>query len=256
MTQTTFAFKRKWWCTATNDAIPSIALLSPTFTPSAKAMTDADLQTEMAPPAFDGEAASSSIRTEDAIQSTIDLWELSETQQLQLRDLQNRLRSIQHWKNSPDTVVRFLRARPGDLDAAETMFRNMIQWRSETGADTILEDYDPPKLLREYFPGAVLKGLDREGDPIYVGRVGVTDRASRGNWVKEYEKIQGKPVRKVTIIEDLEGLSLLHSSTAVLSLYGKIMRLDQDNYCETGKRLIILRAPFVFRAICDDPPTL
>jgi hypothetical protein len=27
------------------------------------------------------------------------------------------------------------------------------------------------------------------------------------------------------------------------------MRFDQDNYCETGKRLIILRAPFIFRAV-------
>jgi hypothetical protein len=186
--------------------------------------------------------SSSSAWSRDAIQFTVDYWDLSDEQKSQLLDLRDRLDDIDHWKNSPDTVVRFLRARPGDVAAAETLFRNMIQWRQDYNVDSILQDYDPPKLLREYFPGAVLKGLDRESDPIYVGRVGVTDAAgllakygedelvrysiwirelvSRGDWMTEYKESQGRPVKRVTIIEDLHGLSILHSSKAVLSLYG------------------------------------
>ena len=205
------------------------------------------------------------------LEFTIAHWEIPAVQQAHLLELRDRLHDVDHWKNSPDTVLRFLRARPGNVDAAEKMFRGMIQWRLENDVDKILDEYHPPTLLREYFPGAILKGLDRDGDPIYVGRLGVTDAAgllakygeeeliryniwlremvSRGSWLDEYQEQHEKPVKRVTIIEDLHGLSILHSSKAVLSLYGKIMRFDQDNYCETGKRLIILRAPFIFRAV-------
>lgn len=229
---------------------------------------------------------------DEAIQYTIDLWGLSETEQDGLRELKQRLfmnnsmgkggnkedtdtvnptadivRS--HWKNVPGIVVRFLLARSGDVDAAEKMFRNMIQWRLENKADTILQDYDPSPTLKEYIPGAMLKGLDRENDPIYVTRMAVTDGpgllkrfgaeeliryniwirevTSRGKWLKEYEADQGHPVKQATIIEDLGGASL-YASTSLVNLYRVIMRLDQDNYPETKKRLIIINTPLLFRA--------
>lgn len=207
---------------------------------------------------------------EDAVESIVESWALSESEQDQLQLLKERLSDIEDWKNTPDTVVRFLRARPGDVNAAEVMFRNMIQWRKDNAVDTILQEYDPPTLLKERFPGAVLEGVDKERDPIYVGRIGKTDAAgflerfgedemvrhaiwireliSRGEWIKEYEVKQGRPVKRITIIEDLEGLSLI-PSRGILKLYGKIMHLDQQNYCETAKRLIILRAPLLFRAV-------
>lgn len=217
-------------------------------------------------------ASSSTTRWSEAeLEFSIHHWQIPELQQAQLLELRDRLQDIDHWKNSPDTVIRFLRARSGNVKAAEIMFRNMIQWRIDNQVDNVLEDYHPPALLQEYFPGAILKGFDRDGDPIYVGRLGVTDAAgllekygeeeliryniwlrelvSRGKWMDEYRLERGNPVKRVTIIEDLYGLSITHSSKAILSLYGKIMRFDQDNYCETGKRLIIIRAPFLFRLI-------
>ena len=41
--------------------------------------------------------------------------------------------------------------------------------------ETILKDYTPNKLLWRYYPGAMLKGYDKEGDPVYLERLGVTD---------------------------------------------------------------------------------
>jgi hypothetical protein len=82
-----------------------------------------------------------------------------------------------HPKNRPSEVVRFLRARPGKVDAAESIFRAMIAWRIENNVDSILHDYQPDQKMLDYYPGAILQGLDKEGDPVYVGRLGVTDGA-------------------------------------------------------------------------------
>lgn len=210
--------------------------------------------------------------TDSDLEFTIRHWDITASSMEQsLRELLDRLQDIDHWTNNPDIVLRFLRARTGNVNAAEKMFRNMVQWRVSKNVDKILDEYHPPIFLKENLPGAILKGVDKDGDPIYVGRLGVTDAAGllrtygeeeliryniwlresvlRGQWLKEYRQEQGKPVKRMTIIEDLHGLSILHSSKAVLNLYGKIMRFDQDNYPEVGKRLLILRAPFIFRAV-------
>ena len=148
--------------------------------------------------------------SEDKIQATIKLWNLKKREQKDFLELKRRLQDISHWKNSPYEVVRFLRERPGDVDGAERMFRKMVQWRIKHQVDSILYEYQPPKELMEYYPGAILQGVDREGDPIFVGRLGVTDLVgmmdrfgreeliqyaiwvrelvSRGEWVQDYRK--------------------------------------------------------------------
>jgi len=206
----------------------------------------------------------------EKVQFIRDYWQLTSKERQEFDDLKQRVSDIDHWKNTPDVLVRFLRARPDDVPAAEEMFRTSIQWRIDNSVDTILEEYDPPRHLKEYFPGAILRGDDKEGDPIFVGRLGSTDAkeflkrygedemlkhamwirelVSRGDWISSYEQRQGRPVKRITIIEDLQGLSIFPSRD-ILSLYGKIMKLDQDNYCETAKKLIVIRAPLIFRAI-------
>jgi metal transporter CNNM len=207
-----------------------------------------------------------------AISEVVDMWELTEKEQTDLLTLKDQLKDISHAKNRPAEVVRFLRARPGKVDAAESMFRAMVEWRIANNVDTILQDYQPPQRLLDFYPGAILEGLDKAGDPVYVGRVGVTDGAgilqqygreemvrhaiwmrelvSTGPWIQKYEQEQGRPVRRITLIEDLEGMSISHSmNRELLSVHGEIMRLDQDNYPETAKKLIIVRAPTLFRMV-------
>lgn len=215
------------------------------------------------------------------LEQTAQLWQLSEPEIAALQDLQVKLADVHHWKNTPGEVVRFLRARPGKPAEAEQMFRAMVEWRIAHQVDRILEDYTPPPGLLNHYPGAILQGLDKEGDPIYVGRLGATDAAGifqrfggeemvkhgiwvremvcRGDWIADYEARQERPVRRITLIEDLQGLSWAHASRKLMNVYGEIMRLDQDNYPETAKKLIIIRAPTVFRLVwkiaknCFDP---
>jgi len=208
---------------------------------------------------------------EEKFKKTIELWDLSDEEINNLKELKEAIKDILHWKNQPNEVVRFMRARPKDLKAQVEMFKNMIEWRKENNVETILKDYTPDKLLWRYYPGAMLKGYDKEGDPVYLERLGVTDAPgllarlgeeemikhaiwtreliSKGKWIHKYEKAMKRPVRRITIIEDLDGLSRRMLWGGTLGAYNKIMRLDQDNYCETAKKLIIIRAPWIFRMI-------
>jgi hypothetical protein len=228
--------------------------------------------------------------TPEAISEVVKHWKLTELEQSDLLTLRDQLGKDDdpeksndatgayelvksHPKNRPSEVVRFLRARPGKVDVAESMFRAMIAWRIENSVDTILQDYKPDQKMLDYYPGAILQGLDRQGDPVYVGRIGATDGAgifqrygkeemirhaiwmrelvSTGEWIPRYEQEQTRPVRRITLIEDLEGLSVMSmiNNRALLSVYGEIMRLDQDNYPETAKKLLIIRAPTIFRMV-------
>ena len=45
------------------------------------------------------------------------------------------------------------------------------------GADTILQDYTPPEVIKKYFPGGFF-GEDREGRPVWYDNFGNVD--SRG----------------------------------------------------------------------------
>ena len=205
------------------------------------------------------------------VKEVVDLWELSAKEQRDLERLGEQLCDVAHFKNTPSEVIRFLRARSGNLKAAESMFRNMIQWRIENKVDTILQWYRPPREILDHYPGSILQGHDKAGDPIFIERLGVTDGVgmlerygrhelihhaiwlrelvSTGDWIQHYQKRQGRAVRQITIMEDLHGLSIAHMNRQLLSVYAEIMRIDQDCYPEVAKQMIIIRAPTIFRVI-------
>jgi len=204
----------------------------------------------------------------DEIDNVVKAWELSGKEKEELILLGERLRDIDHHKNEPDMVLRFIKARR-TIDQAETMFRNMIQWRLDNKVDTILHDYIPPRLIRDLTPGAVLDGYTSAGDPIYVERLGSADQVemvrrygeehllkhaiwireqvANGDWIKEYETRQGRKVRQIVIVQDLKGLSTAQLDRHLLDAYQKIMRLDQDNYPEVASKILAINAPFILR---------
>lgn len=208
------------------------------------------------------------------VNRTTELWGLSFDGRANLIELGRRLRDIgNNSKNNPADAVRFLIATSGDVTSAEMRFRNMVSWRKQHDVDQILLNYHPPIELVDHYPGAVLRDVDNEGDPIFLSRLGVTDAAGMlqrygrseminhaiwlrellctGHWIQEYEKVHNKPVKRALVIEDVHGIQLLQilCNRPLLSLYAEIMRLDQDNYPEAAKKIIILRAPALFHII-------
>ena len=63
--------------------------------------------------------------SEENVKTTVDQWKLTAQEQQQLRTLQKRLSDVQHWKNNPQELVRYLRG-PGHFD--EGMSFNVSVW--------------------------------------------------------------------------------------------------------------------------------
>ena len=107
-------------------------------------------------------------------QSMSQLWKLSAIEQDQMRELQNLLSDVSHWKNDPYEVIRYLREFKSVKKAAY-MFRRMVEWRMSNQMDSFLDRYGDPPRLFHYLPIFLCQEFDRDGDPIYVERVGSSD---------------------------------------------------------------------------------
>jgi len=178
-------------------------------------------------------------------------WKLTAEAEAKLWDLQRRLSDIDHFKNEPETVLRF-QVAPQGYEHAESGFRKMLEWRKENHVDTILQDYRPPQDLLDNAVCTMLAGADKDGDPIYVERGGAVDVGAllkvyghkelvkcsiwvrelitRGAWLDEFEKQQGRRIKGVTVLYDLKGLSSKHMSPKVLSLFHDVMMIASDYY--------------------------
>lgn len=207
--------------------------------------------------------------SEENIQSIIHRWKLSSAEEGQLRELKMRVADIDNWKNNPMELVRYLRG-PKKFEQIEGIFRAMIQWRKEKRADHMLEEFRPNRTLLYYIPSAILKGCDKDGDPIYLERGGVLDgvglqrfgidsvlqhiiwlreQATRGDWLEDYERTKGRAPAQVTIIFDMEGMSSRHLKSGVIPMFKEIVKINQERYCGMAKRIILLRAPGIFQLV-------
>ncbi|CAB9514959.1 SEC14-like protein 2 [Seminavis robusta] len=208
--------------------------------------------------------------SEENIQNVVAQWQLSPEMEQHLRDMQHRIADIDHFKNDPQWLTRFM-AAPWGYHQAETMFRKMIEWRKQNHVDTIFDDYVPPQLLLDCVPSAILKDYDREGDPIYCERGGSVDavglmkvisreemiryciwtreRNSNGVWLNDYERRQGRHVRGITIVYDLKGLNSRHLNPKGIEYFKEIMKITQENFPSPIKRMFIIRAPRIFQVM-------
>lgn len=205
--------------------------------------------------------------SEKNIQAVVQQFDLNPEMEQRLRDLQRRVSDIDHFKNDPIYLVRFLLGSWGH-NRAEIMFRKMIDWRATNHVDTIFDDYVPPQILLDCVPSAMLKDYDRDGDPIYVERGGAVDAAgllkifskeellrygiwtrernSNGVWINEYERRRGKSAKEITVVYDLKGLSARHLNPKGIEYFKEIIKITQHNFPSPIKRLIVIRAPRIF----------
>ena len=212
------------------------------------------------------------------VEQVIQAWKFNQTEQNQLQEFKHRISDVQHWKNDPVEAARFLKEHVFDLDKAEHMFRGMMEWRQSHNIDAFMNEYGEPPAVFQYAPIFLLRGLDHEQDPIFVQRLGRIDagglyhslggpamvqafrfvselQTSRAcgipdNWqwqMRYYEPLVGRRMTQLTILVDLDGLSVRLLRPALLGIVKETARVAQDHYPGLAKRIIVIRAPKVFQ---------
>lgn len=169
------------------------------------------------------------------------------------------------------TLLRFLKARNFNIDKTIRMWEEMLNWRKEFRADTILEDFEFEELeavLQCYPQGC--HGIDRKGRPIYIKRLGKaqpsklmrttsTERFLKYH-VQEFERainekfpacsiaVKRRICSKTTIL-DVQGLGVKNLTTSAASLLAAMAKINNSYYPETLDCMYVVNAGSCFRKV-------
>jgi len=197
------------------------------------------------------------------------LGNLTTKEEHSLMQLRKRFQAMHLGKPPSEAVLlRFLRARDANVEKALEMLKNSLHWRRLHHVGTILESWNPPGNILEYYPGG-WHHFDKEGRPVYVVRLGSMDvkgllkTVGEDGFVKqvvtineeglvkcaEATNIYKKPITNWTLIVDLEKLNMRHLWRPGIRALLKIIEIVEANYPETMGQLLIVRAPKVFGVV-------
>ncbi|XP_076163414.1 real-time isoform X2 [Ptiloglossa arizonensis] len=163
------------------------------------------------------------------------------------------------------TLLRFLRATEFSVEKAKEMLTQSLHWRKKHQIDKLLEEYDMPQVVKNYFPGG-WHHFDKDGRPLYILRMGQMDvkglLKSIGEddllllalhiceegllLMEEATTVSGHPVSQWSLLIDLEGLNMRHLWRPGIKALLRIIEIVEINYPETMGRVLFMRAPRCF----------
>jgi len=183
----------------------------------------------------------------------------------QIIQLRTRIADILQNDHDDYYLHKWLKARSYDVDSAEAMYRNSMDYRKAIKADTIIETYDPPQVLKEYLTGGFV-GHDKDGSPIRVELYGHLDMKGIMYSAKKIDLEKMKIVQCETTVRDwkeqsikrghkVDGLTVIFDMDNVgsgalwrpgLQMYLHVVKVMEDNYPEMMKRMFVVNAPRIF----------
>ncbi|KAL9259076.1 SEC14 cytosolic factor-like protein [Drosera capensis] len=162
------------------------------------------------------------------------------------------------------TLVRFLKARDGNVDKAHKMLVDCLNWRVQNEIDNILaKPIVPTDLYRGIRDSQLvgLSGFSKEGLPVIAVGVGLStyDKASVHYYVQSHiqmneyrdrvilpraSKKHGRSIVTCLKILDMTGLKI--SALNQIKLLTAISTIDDLNYPEKTETYYIVNAPYIF----------
>ncbi|KAL6538509.1 hypothetical protein OROGR_012497 [Orobanche gracilis] len=177
------------------------------------------------------------------------------------------------------TLLRFLKARDFNISKTLQMWEEMLNWREEFGADTILEGpiltlgqdfkFEELKAVLQYYPQGY-HGVDREGRPVYIERLGKAhpSKLMRITSIEKYLKYHvqeferaihekfpacsiaaKKRICSTTTVLDVQGLGVKNFTATAASLLAAIAKIDNNYYPETLHRMYVVNAGPGFKKV-------
>lgn len=157
-------------------------------------------------------------------------------------------------------LVRWLRARSWNVEAAEKMLRESLQWRKFWDVDEGLKTWDPPEALEHYYPSGST-GNDKDGSPVIFvpfsgfDIIGILHSVSKQDVLRMTMKVleyyldiaKTSGGNNVVVVFDMDEFNLKHyawrpAAEVVISL----LQMYEANYPEILKSCYIINAPAVF----------
>jgi hypothetical protein len=179
--------------------------------------------------------------------------------------LKNTFKNV-HQGYTTDALVRFLKARDGNVLKAYNMLVDCMQWRIQNEIDNILaKPIIPTELYRGVRDSQLigLSGYSKEGIPVIAIGVGLStyDKVSVHYYVQSHiqmnefrdrvilpaaTKKYGRNISTCVKVLDMTGLRI--SQLNQLKLLTDISSVDDLNYPEKTDTYYIVNAPYIFSA--------